>query len=152
MSYDVEPSLLNCHLSVVSLYLRNESVPALPLSTNIKASPPPAAPLLNVMLLSSTNKSVCVAEFIFAVTFKFPWTSKSDVNVFAPPMLCVPDVLTTEVSTSITPLDKSMPSPPLKCALTSAALGPVTVNTPVDALYVKLPSPLAKLALNNPLI
>jgi len=45
-----------------------------------------------------------------------------------------------------------MPSPPLKCALTSAALGPVTVNTPLDALYVKLPSPLAKLALTKALI
>ena len=70
--FSVLPSLLNCHLFDVSLYLRNESVPALPLSTIIKASPPPTAPLLNVMLLSSTNKSTCVAEFIFAVTFKFP--------------------------------------------------------------------------------
>ena len=32
---------------------------------------------------------------------------------------------------------------PLICALTSAALGPVYVNTPVVLLYAKLPSPPA---------
>ena len=39
------------------------------------------------------------------------------------------------------PDDMSIPSPALKCALTSLALGPTYVITPVLLLYAKLPSP-----------
>ena len=63
------------------------------------------------------------------------------LNVLAPAILWVPDVLTTVLSTSMTPLAKSIPSPPVICALTSEALGPVYVNTPLVLLYDKLPSP-----------
>ena len=37
----------------------------------------------------------------------------------------------------------AIPEPPLKCALTSLALGPVYVNVPVVALYANDPSPPA---------
>ena len=36
----------------------------------------------------------------------------------------------------------------LKCALTSLALGPVYVNTPVVFAYVRLPSPPVSVTLN----
>ena len=45
---------------------------------------------------------------------------------------------------SIIPLTLTLsliPDPPVKCALTSVADGPVYVKTPVDALYAKDPSP-----------
>ena len=43
----------------------------------------------------------------------------------------------------IVPLDMLIPVPPPKCALTSAALGPVYVITPVELLYANEPSPPA---------
>ena len=64
-------------------------------------------------------------------------------------MLCVPDVLTTVLSTSITPLWKSMPSPPVKFAYTSPELVPVNVNVPVLLSYAKLPEPPLSVTLNN---
>ena len=59
------------------------------------------------------------------LTVILPLKIVSLVNVLAPPILCVPVVLTTVLSTATEPLLISIPSPPLKCALTSAALGPV---------------------------
>ena len=64
------PALLNCHLSAVSFHFKY-LVP-LERTTFICASPSLTAPCLNVMFVSSTNKSTCVAELIFAVTFKLP--------------------------------------------------------------------------------
>ena len=64
----------------------------------------------------------------------------------------MPVVLTTVLSTSITPLAKSIPSPPLKCALTSEALGPVYVITPVELSYANEPSPPESVTLISPLI
>ena len=55
----------------------------------------------------------------------------------------------------ITPLPLTLspiPDPPVICARTSDALGPVYVNTPVVALYAKEPSPPASAALIYPLI
>ena len=41
----------------------------------------------------------------------------------------------------IVPLEIEIPVPPLKCALTSLALGPVYVITPDVLLYANEPSP-----------
>ena len=43
----------------------------------------------------------------------------------------------------ICPEDSVTPVPPEKCALTSEALGPVYVITPVEVLYANEPSPPA---------
>ena len=50
----------------------------------------------------------------------------------------------------IAPLLNVIPVLPLKCALTSAALGPVYVNVLPE--YVKLPSPPASVTFNAPVI
>lgn len=52
---------------------------------------------------------------------------------------------------AITPLLSVMGEVALKCALTSAALGPVYVNTPVPGTYVSEPSPPASVILNSDL-
>ena len=49
-------------------------------------------------------------------------------------------------SPEISPDDISIPSPAVICALTSAADGPVYVNTPVLLLYANDPSPPASVA------
>ena len=61
----------------------------------------------------------------------------------------MPVVCTTVLSIATVPLDISIPVPPEKCALTSEALGPVYVNTPVVLLYAKLPSPPASVTLKS---
>ena len=53
-------------------------------------------------------------------------------------------------SVLITPELISIPVPPLKCALTSEALGPVYVISP--ELYVRLPSPPESVTLIRPVI
>ena len=49
------------------------------------------------------------------------------------------------------PLDTDKPLFAVKCALTSDADGPVYVNTPVELLYDKLPSPPASVTDTKPL-
>ena len=111
----------------------------LPLSTKIFASAPILAPCLKVKLAAVIKESVSVAESIF-VTVIFPNVtlpgivalvkSTVPVNVLVPAILWFPVVLITVLSTANSPLVTPKPSPAVKCALTSAALGPVYVNVP----------------------
>ena len=63
--------------------------------------------------------------------------------------VCEPVKVATVESIEIAPELISIPVLPLICALTSAALGPVYVNTPVVLLYAKLPSPPASVTLKS---
>ena len=53
---------------------------------------------------------------------------------FAVAKLAIPLLLVVASSPLTTPLLISIPSPAVICALTSAALGPVYVNTPLELL------------------
>ena len=76
-------------------------------------------------MLSSTVKVSVATVVCVPLTVKLPETTMSLLNVLAPAILCVPLVLTTVLSTENEPLLTSKPSPAVRCALTSAALGPV---------------------------
>ena len=75
-------------------------------------------------------------------TIKLPFTSKS-------PSKTKSSVIGLLIA--ITPLLSVMGEVALKCALTSLALGPVYVNTPVADAYVNDPSPPASVILNRDL-
>jgi len=81
-------------------------------------------------MLSSTVKVSVLTVVCVPLIVKLPVTIKSLAKVLSPPILCVPVVLTTVLSTETAPELMSIPVLPLKCALVSAALGPVYVNTP----------------------
>ena len=71
-------------------------------------------------------KSICVLSIpsVLIVTAPDVTVNSSELNEAIPLFVAVAS------SADMAPEDISMPSPALKCALTSAALGPVYVNTP----------------------
>ena len=76
-----------------------------PRSTSIPASSlgVPASLLLRIITLSSTVKVSVLTIVCVPLTVKLPLSIKSSLNVLAPPTVCVPDVLTTELSTLTAP-------------------------------------------------
>ena len=62
-----------------------------------------------------------------------------------PLICCLNKLVSSAESILISPEVIAIPDPPVKCALTSLAFGPVYVNIPVAESYEKLPSPPASI-------
>ena len=92
-----------------------------------------ASVLVSVILLPSASLTLSV---LLSLPVSLRLTPPATVSAEIPYV-----VLVSVIVVAITPLVIVMPVPALKCALTSVALGPVYVNTPVVLLYDKLPSP-----------
>ena len=106
------------------------------------------------MLSSTVNVSVLTVVCV-PFTVKLPESIKSLVNVLAPPIFCVPVVLTTVLSTVISSALAVIPSPPITFSVKSPELpppvSPVPAVTPVtsptlSASIVKVPAPSSYVA------
>ena len=88
----------------------------------------PVVPFPNSINLST------IVEFVVSKVVVVPFTSKFPVIVTLPVAATSANVTSLVVATAcpilIAPPEYETPVPALKCALTSAALGPVYVNTP----------------------
>ena len=86
-----------------------------PLSTVIPAFSlgEPLVPALSVIMLSSNNNVSVLIVVVVPLTVKLPSITISLLNVLLPPIVCVPEVLTTVASTSIVLELLSIPSPPV---------------------------------------
>ena len=115
------------HLSVDSFH-KNCLLVLSPLSISIPASSDgvPVASLLRTIMLSPVETVVELTVVVVPLTVKLPETTMSSLNVLSPPTVCVPVVLTTELSRSKLLALAVIPSPP------------TTFTTPEE--YVK-PSP-----------
>ena len=93
----------------------------------------PVALEFKVIRLSARFIVSVFTVVVVPLTVKLPLTIKSlKVTLLVVPTAC-------PIATS--PEDIVTPVPAVMCALTSEALGPVYVNTPVDELYANEPSP-----------
>ena len=112
---NVVPSFVNSHISDVSLYLKNTSALE-PLSTCRPAfsEGAPEVPLFSVIILSAKLIVSVLTVVVVPETVKFALNTTSLLKVFAPPMLCVPEVLTTVLSTAKVPELFVIPSPPVR--------------------------------------
>ena len=110
----------------------------------------PVVPFPNSINLSA------IVEFVVSKVVVVPFTSRLPVIVTLPVAATSANVTLLPVETAcpiaISPLDTVTPVPPEICALTSDALGPVYVITPVPLSYASEPSPPASVTETFPLI
>ena len=110
----------------------------------------PVVPVPNSINLSA------IVEFVVSKVVVVPFTSRLPVIVTLPVAATSANVTFELVATAcpiaISPLDTVTPVPPEICALTSDALGPVYVITPVELLYASEPSPPESVTETFPLI
>ena len=101
-------------------------------------------------MLSPVETVVELTVVVVPLTVKLPEITTSLLNVFAPPILCVPDVLTTVLSKSKLLALAVIPSPPTALITPELYVRPapadaesvVNVNVPAESSYVAtIPSP-----------
>ena len=148
---NVQRSFVSSHTNVlfVSVPL-STSIPAscdgLPVSSELSTrilSPILTVFELTVVVVPDTVRLPVIVALPATLIFVDVISSEVNVPSTCTSLNCTSDVVATAWPMLISPEDIVTPVPAEKCALTSAALGPVYVITPVPLLYANEPSPPA---------